>query len=62
MCKRNSYPFNRMNVGDYEKLTFPTEADSMKARIASGVYGCTNGMKFVTRVTDGIVFEVWRIK
>ena len=60
MGRPAKYPFSRMNVGGYEKISFKSESLAMKARIAAGVYGCINSMKFRTRV-DGNLLEVWRV-
>lgn len=56
---RSKYPFNKMKEGDYVKLSFSSESDAMKARIAALTYGSTKKIKFATRRT-GSDLEVWR--
>ena len=60
--KRNKYNFNKLDTIDsYIKLSFDDEAQALKARTAACTYASLHNMKFVTRITDKVNLEVWRV-
>jgi len=60
--KRGKYNFNKLDSNNsYIKLSFDDEAQAIKARIAACTYASLHKIKFVTRITDKVNLEVWRV-
>lgn len=60
--KRNSYPFHSWAVDEYQAFTFTDRESLRKCRAAAHVLGCRLGKKFVTKITQPLTLQVWRIK
>lgn len=60
--KRGKYNFNKLDSNNsYIKLSFDDEAQALKARTAACTYASLHKIKFVTRITDKVNLEVWRV-
>ena len=60
--KRGKYNFNKLDSNNsYIKLSFDDEAQAIKARTAACTYASLHKIKFVTRITDKVNLEVWRV-
>jgi hypothetical protein len=56
---KSKYPFNRMEVGDYLKLTFKSPEETDRARKSIYSYAYMHKMKFKSS-RKGNTLEVWR--
>lgn len=54
------YPFNKMELGATEQLTFEAKSQAVKARIAAHAFGCYSDRRFRTSIT-GTTLEVRRV-
>ena len=60
--RKNKYNFNKLDSNNsYIKLSFDDEAQAIKARTAACTYASLHKIKFVTRITDKVNLEVWRV-